>query len=80
VTRWLGLAMHLSVGAFPIGWTGAFAPWWAVALVWAVWVGLLIGALRPRTRQAWSILAAPAALVSWYLIFLLSGPLGWSSA
>ncbi len=79
VARWIGLALHFSVAAFPIAWTGAFAPWWAVALLWAVWVGLLVVALHPRTRQPWSILAAPAAPAGWYLIFHLSGWLAWSS-
>ena len=75
---WLAVALHAAVG---LGYllVGLIAPWYGVALLWAVWAALLVLALRLlRDRPVWA-LGVPPATVAAGLAVALAGEhvLGW---
>jgi hypothetical protein len=72
VVGWAGLVGHLLVGAFPYAVSGLVAPMLGVALLWAVWVGLLVVAiLLLRRRPALTFLVPLSALALWGAIIWL---------
>jgi hypothetical protein len=44
---WVALILHIGVG-FPYLFSGLLAPYWAVAILWLVWVILLVTLVRSR--------------------------------
>ena len=61
--------------------SGLAAPLWAVALLLAFWLALLVTAIRQFTRHPWPILAMPfvAAAVWWLTMTLGESVLGWQA-
>ncbi len=61
--------------------SGMFAPWWAVVGLLALWLVLLVVALRWWTPRPRLVAAVPvAALLLWFAVLLLGHlALGWSA-
>lgn len=60
---------------------GLAAPLWAVVLLLAFWLVLLVVAIRRFTRRPWLVLALPfvAAAVWWLTMTLGESVLGWQA-
>jgi hypothetical protein len=78
-TGWLALVLHVLVG-YPYLVSGLVAPAYGVAVLIAIWTGLLVLLLRLRSgRPLLALLVPPAALAVWYAVLALGGSLlGWS--
>ncbi|MDT0215441.1 hypothetical protein Q9R29_16235 [Rothia sp. ARF10] len=61
--------------------SGLAAPLWAIALLLAFWLVLLVAAIRWFTRRPWWVLAMPfvAAAVWWLTMTLGESLLGWQA-
>ena len=61
--------------------SGLAAPLWAIVLLMAFWLLLLVTAIRWFTRSPWPILAMPfvAAAVWWLTMTLGEQALGWQA-
>lgn len=63
---WLGLVGHLCVLYLYLA-TGLLAPFWAIILLFFVWLGLLAAAVwAVRARSAWGLLVPVLALFIWW--------------
>jgi hypothetical protein len=79
VPGWIGLVLHVAVGAFPYAASGLLAPAGGVALLAAVWLGLAVLAVRLR-RSRWALAVPPAALALWPAVMLIGDQLlGWTA-
>lgn len=79
VARWVGLALQVGIGAFPVAATGLLAPPWAVAVVALGWAfGLVVAWRIGRTRPTATPLVPAATVVLWFA-FMTFGDvvLGW---
>jgi hypothetical protein len=77
---WVGITGLVVVLWFYVT-SGLVAPWWAVALLVAAWVGMLVLSIRWATSRPYVVLAMPlAALVLWVVVMSAGGMLlGWSA-
>lgn len=77
---WLGLAAHLAVG-FWYGASGLVAPAWAVVALLAVWVALLVVAIRMLRQRPVLVPLVPLAAVVIWLAAVTAGDLwlGWTA-
>ena len=75
----LGLAAHLVVGFFYLA-AGLVVPGPWLFVLWAVWLLLLVLAIRRRQRPPW-VLAIPVAAVVLLLVAVSLGErwLGWQA-
>ena len=80
VAWWVGLAAHLLMGIWYAA-SGLVAPPWAVTVLLAIWVALLIVGLRLRTRRPWWMLAVPVLDVAIWVAVVSAGEtfLGWTA-
>lgn len=80
VAAWTGLVVHVLLGYFPYLATALMAPPWAVGLLLAWWLLLLVVAFRWRRVKPWWTAGTPlVALASWWVAVTLGGALlGWS--
>lgn len=78
---WLGIVLHLLVGAFPYSITGLLVPVEGVVALWVVWALLLWLAFRLVRRRPVLVPAVPAvALVVWWTVVTLGDLLlGWTA-
>ncbi|WP_437968446.1 hypothetical protein WMF04_03765 [Sorangium sp. So ce260] len=80
IVAWAGIAVHLVIG-LAYAFAGLLAPPWAVAVLWALWIALLVMAILVRRRRPW--LAAATPLISaalWFgLLTLGERLLGWTA-
>lgn len=76
-----GLVVHVLLGVFPYLTTGLLAPLWAVGLLLAWWLLLLVLATRMRRDRPWWTAGTPVvALVSWWVLVTLGDVFfGWSA-
>lgn len=80
VARWLGLILFL-----PVGWlylvSGLVAPFWAVIVLWVIWLALLAGLIKVWRSRPWLVLAVPlVAFLIWAGILWLGDQfLGWTA-
>jgi hypothetical protein len=66
IAWWIGLAGHL-VALVWYAASGLVAPAWALACLLAVWVGVLVVAVRLRTRRPlWTLLVPVADIAVWF--------------
>ncbi len=81
VVAWSGLVLLLAVGVFPYASSGLVAPPEGVLLLWALWVALLVVALRWRTRRPlWVPVIPVVGLGLWFAVISLGGALlGWTA-
>jgi hypothetical protein len=80
VPWWLGFVVHLLI----LPWfasTGLVAPGWAVAVLLAAWVVLLLVGLRLRTTRPLWMLAIPVLDVLVWFVLISAGDrwLGWTA-
>lgn len=80
IAAWAGLAVHLVLGV-GYAFTGLLAPSWAVALLWVIWLALLVAAVMLRRRRPWWTAAVPlVAAALWFLAITLGEQLlGWTA-
>ena len=80
VVATLGVLGLLGVLPFYVA-SGLAAPLWAVVLLLALWLALLVLAIRSFTRRPWLVLALPfvAAAVWWLTMTLGESLLGWQA-
>jgi hypothetical protein len=80
IAWWVGLAAHLVIGIWYAA-SGLVAPLWAVAVLLAIWVLVLIVGLRLRTRRPWLMLAAPVLDVVIWVAAISAGEsfLDWTA-
>jgi hypothetical protein len=80
IARWAGLVLLGVVGWFYLS-SGLVAPAWAVVLLLAVWVGLLVLAMRLWRSRPWAVLVIPFVAVLIWVVALLLGQelLGWTA-
>jgi hypothetical protein len=80
VAWWVGLAAHLVIGIWYAA-SGLVAPPWAVAVLLAIWVLMLIVGLRLRTGHPWWMLAVPVLDVVIWVAIISAGEtfLGWTA-
>jgi hypothetical protein len=80
IAWWVGFAAHLVIGIWYAA-SGLVAPPWAVAVLLAIWVLVLIVGLRLRTRRPWLMLAAPVLDVVIWVAAISAGEsfLGWTA-
>lgn len=77
-----GVVLHVGTGVFPYAASGLLAPPWAYVVLYGVWTGLLVVAVRLfRTdRRPWTLLVPVASIVAWIAIISLGGAvLGWTA-
>lgn len=80
LARWLGLILFL-----PVGWlylvSGLVAPFWAVLVLWAIWLVILAGIIKAWRTRPWLVLAAPfLAFLIWAGILWIGDQLlGWTA-
>lgn len=74
-----GVLLHVLIGFF-YAFSGLLAPMWAVAVLWAIWLGLATLMWRWRSRP-FHVLAIPfvAAGIWWGVITLGDVLLGWTA-
>lgn len=77
----VGLAVHLSLGAFPLPALGLLAPLWAIAAMYLVWAALGVLAWRARHGRPWAPLVAAVGTIALLQVVLLLGDalLGWTA-
>ncbi|GAB7190749.1 hypothetical protein NUM3379_14560 [Kineococcus sp. NUM-3379] len=75
---WMAIAAHTAVG-FGYLLLGLVVPWYGLAVLWAVWAGLLVLAVRLlRERPAWALAVPPVAVVTAVGVVLVGEHLlGW---
>ena len=80
VAWWAGLAAHLVIGIWYAA-SGLVAPPWAVAVLLAIWVVVLVVGLQLRTRRPWWMLAVPVLDVIIWVAVISAGEtfLGWTA-
>jgi hypothetical protein len=81
VAAWIGLVLHLVVGVFPYLASGLMVPGWGLVVLWVVWAGLLVLAIRLlRMHSPWT-LAVPAIAVAFWFLWLTIGEslFGWTA-
>lgn len=80
VAKWAGFALMA-----PLAWlyliSGLLAPPYAVGILAAIWVLLLIAGIRIRRRRPWLVLAIPfIGLAIWFAVITLGDVfLGWTA-
>jgi hypothetical protein len=77
----IGLVAYLVVGMFPYLPSGLMVP---LVGLWGLWVAWLFGAVLTwrtfRSRPAWTLVSAPAALVFWFVYVSIGERLfGWTA-
>ncbi|AGP33658.1 hypothetical protein [Sorangium cellulosum] len=80
IVPWVGIAVHLVIGpAYALA--GLLAPPWAVAALWAIWIALLVMAIRVRRSRPWLAAATPLISAAVWLGLLTLGErlLGWTA-
>lgn len=80
IARWVGLALYLLAGALYLA-SGLVAPWWAVGVLWGIWIALLVATLRVWKQRPWWVLAAPVFAYLIWVAVVLGGDvfLGWTA-
>jgi len=75
----VGIVAHLAVGIFYLA-IGLVVPWPVIPLLWAVWVFLLVMAVKRRERPAW-VLATPivAAAILFTVVSVGEAVFGWTA-
>ncbi|MEV4840695.1 hypothetical protein AB0K05_39765 [Nonomuraea sp. NPDC049486] len=80
VASWLGLAGHLgTLVPFYVS-SGLMAPLWAIIVLFAVWLALLVAAVQAvRARSPWGLLVPVVSLAFWWTAMSAGGTfLGWT--
>lgn len=77
----VAVLMHMLVGAFPYAVSGLVAPLSGVALLWLMWLGLLVLVVWLARAGRPIALAVPvAAVILWFAIISFGGMvLGWTA-
>ena len=77
--RWLGAVLFVVASWFYAA-SGLIAPIWAVAVLWLLWLGLLITLIRAWRPKPWRVLAVSlVAYLIWAGVMLVGEfGLGWS--
>jgi hypothetical protein len=77
----LGLVLHLATGVFPYAASGLVAPIEGYVVLYALWLGLLVVAVRLfRARNPFVLLVAPASVAVWLAVISFGGAvLGWTA-
>ena len=80
IAWWVGLAGHAAMLIWYAA-SGLVAPPWAVAVLLAVWAGLLVVGLRLRTRRPWWMLLVPVLAAAIWFAVVSAGDafLDWSA-
>ncbi|WP_437317900.1 hypothetical protein [Sorangium sp. So ce385] len=80
IVPWVGIAVHLVIGP-AYAFAGLLAPLWAVAALWAIWIALLVMAIRVRGSRPWLAAATPLMSAAVWLGLLTLGErlLGWTA-
>lgn len=80
VAAWVGIVVHVALGV-GYAFTGLLAPSWAVALLWAVWLGLLVAAVAWRRTHPWWSAAVPVVAAVFWFVALTIGDVafGWTA-
>ena len=80
ITAWVAIAVHLVLGV-GYAFSGLIAPGWAVALLCAIWLLLLVAAVKLRhTRPFWTPAVPILAAVLWVVAITLGEfLLGWTA-
>lgn len=80
VLGWIGIVAHVAV-LFLYVTSGLAVPAWAVAVLIAIWVGLmLLAVVLLRTRPAWTLLVPVGAVAVWVAILSAGDAwLGWTA-
>lgn len=80
VAATLGVLGLLAVLPFFVA-SGLAAPFWAVVVLLAVWLLLLVVAIRSFSRSPWLVLVLPvvAAAIWWLTMTLGESVLGWQA-
>ncbi len=78
--RWIGLSLFVAAGWLYLV-SGLVAPPWAVGVLWAVWLALLVGLMRVWRSHPWLVLATPALAYLIWAASVLAGDifLGWTA-
>ena len=81
VAGWVALALHVAVGFFPYLASGLVAPPWGLAVLFAVWVALLVVVVRWRPSPRWWLLAVPIGAVAAWFALITAGEawFGWTA-
>lgn len=76
----VSLVLHLGIGVFYLA-AGLVAPGWAVLLLWAAWVAMLVLLVRLwRVAPQRALLVPVAAVLLIYLVITLGEQLlGWTA-
>ena len=71
--------LHVAVASLYLS-SGLLVPWYAVALLFAIWIVLLVLAIRHRQRPAW-VLATPFIAAAIWLVVVQGGSwiFGWTA-
>ena len=79
----LGIVLHVVIGVFPFGASGLLAPAWGIAVLYLIWVALLVVAIRVARdpdRRKLTPLVPVAAIVVWFAVMTAGDlALGWTA-